>query len=87
MDSFFFKFKNLLSTGKSATLTFHGDAGKATITLAVEVEVEASQNVNQPKLARNSPSRQRRRERRAKARCDQAEKLEHEAEEKQYKSF
>ena len=79
MDSFIFKFKNLLSTGKSATLTLRADAGKATITLAVEVKVEVSQNVNQTKLARNSPSRQRRREKRAKARRDEAEKSEHEA--------
>ena len=38
MDSFFFKFKNLLSSGKSANLTLRADAGKATITLTVEVE-------------------------------------------------
>ena len=64
-----------------ATLKLCADAGKATITLAVEfkVEVEVSQNVNQTKLARNSPSRQRRRERRAKSRPDEADKAEHEA--------
>ena len=72
MDSFFFKFKNLLSSGKSANLTLRADAGKETITLTVEVEV--SQNVNQKYLTRNSPSRQRHRERRAKARHDAAER-------------
>ena len=77
IDSFFFKFKNLLSSGKSANLTLRADAGKATITLAVEVEV--SQNVKQNNLTRNSPSRQRQRERRAKARHAAAERVEHEA--------
>jgi hypothetical protein len=77
MDSFFFKFKNLLSSGKSAKLTLCADAGKATINLAVEVEV--SQNGKQNNLTRIRPSRQRCRERRTKARHYAAERAEHEA--------
>ena len=71
IDSFFFKYKNLLIAGKSANLTLRAEAGKATITLAVEVE--DLQHVHPNNRPRDGPSRQRRREKRAKARSEEAE--------------
>ena len=65
LDSFFFKFKQLLHSGRNAQLEVKSEAGKATIKLTTEVEVPVP-----PKPSRNGPSRQRRRERRAAARAD-----------------
>ena len=76
IDSFIFKFKNLLITGKSATLTIKAEAGKATVNLAAEVDVPPFGFARQP--ARNGPARQRRRERRAADR-ESAERAVHEA--------
>ena len=76
IDSFFFKYKNLLIAGKSANLTLRAEAGKATITLAVEVE--DLEHVHPNNRARDGLSRQRRREKRAKARHEESEIAGHE---------
>ena len=66
IDSFYFKFRNLLISGQSANLTLRSEAGKASLSLTVKVElprhVQASQH------ARSRHSRERRRERKAAAR-------------------
>ena len=77
IDRFFFKYKNLLIAGNSATLTMRAEAGKATVPLAVEVE--DLRNVSPKNQARDGPSRQRRRERRATACHVAAEITGHEA--------
>lgn len=66
IDSFVFKFKNLLHLEKDATLTLKSEAGKASVTLSVELgHVLSDSLLRNP---RNGPARQRRRERRAAAR-------------------
>ena len=69
LDTFYFKFKNLLLAEKNATLSLKSDAGRAQVTLSVDLGhlllEPGPQHVHQ---VRNSPSRQRRRERRAAAR-------------------
>ena len=62
IDSFFFKFKHLLISGKNANLTMKSETGKVYVNLALEVDVHPLTG------ARNGPSRDRRRERRALAR-------------------
>ena len=67
IDSFILKFKNLLLTGRSATLVIKSNAGKAEVSLNVElghVPPPSGQNQKYP----NGPSRQRRRLRRAASR-------------------
>ena len=66
IDSFYLKFKNLLIAGQSANLTFHAEAGKASISLNLEINV--SHHVLEDVHVRVGPSRQRRRQRRVEAR-------------------
>ena len=61
IDSFYFKFKNLLMSGQSANLTLQAEAGKASLGLTVEVVLPRQDQGNHH-------ARQRRRERRATAR-------------------
>ena len=71
IDSFVFKFKNLLHLEKDATLTLKSEAGKASVTLSVElVHVLSDSLLRNP---RNGPARQRRGERRAAARVAEKE--------------
>ena len=63
VDSFFFKFKQLLHSGRKAHLEIKSEAGKAVVHLTAEVDVnEDDHHRAQP---RNRPARQRRREKRA----------------------
>ena len=64
IDSFIWKFKKLLHSGKNAHLDIKSEAGKAIVTLTAEVDVHPQHRVQ----ARNGPSRQRRREKGAAAR-------------------
>jgi hypothetical protein len=60
VDSFFYKFKQLLHCGRKAHLEMKSEAGKAVIHLTAEVDVnEDDHHRAQP---RNGPARQRRRE-------------------------
>ena len=69
LDSFYNKFKNLLSAEKDATLTFKSEAGRAFVTLSLDLgHVLSGQDHLQPVRHRNGPARQRRREKRAAAR-------------------
>ena len=69
LDSFYFKFKNLLFAEKNATLTIKSEAGRAQATLSVDLgHVLPEPGPHQPHAVRNSNSRSRRRERRAEAR-------------------
>ena len=70
IDSFVFKFKNLLYLEKDATMTFKSEAGKVSVCLSVELGHALSSPRRTP---RNGPSRQRRRERRAAARVSAKE--------------
>ena len=62
LDSFIWKFKQLLHSGMNAQLELKSEAGKAIVKLTAEIE-------NIPKQSRNGPAQQRRRERRAAARA------------------
>ena len=78
IDSFVFKFKNLLHLEKDATLTLKSEAGKASVTLSVELgHVLSDSLLRNP---RNSPARQRRRKRRAAARDSEKESNKQEVE-------
>ena len=69
LDSFYFKFKNLLSLEKDATLTLKSEAGRASVTLSFDLgHVFSGDDQLPPSGPRNGPSRQRRREKRAAAR-------------------
>ena len=68
IDSFVFKFKNLLHLEKDATLTMKSETGRAVVTLSVELGHVHSAPFDCKRKPRNGPSRQRRRERRAAAR-------------------
>ena len=46
IDSFYFKFKNLLISGKSANLSLRSEAGKASLSLTVEVELPRDAQAN-----------------------------------------
>ena len=70
IDSFLFKFKNLLYLEKDATMTLKSEAGKVSVCLSVELGHALSSPRRTP---RNGPSRQRRRERRASARVSAKE--------------
>ena len=72
IDSFLFKFKNLLYLEKDATMTLKSEAGKVTVCLSVELGHALSSPRRTP---RNGPSRQRRMERRAAARVSAKETL------------
>ena len=62
LDSFIWKFKQLLHSGMNAKLEIKSEAGKAIVNLTAEVET-------MPRQSRNGPARQRRRKRRAAARA------------------
>ena len=65
IDSFIWKFKQLMLSGMKVHLDIKTEAGKAVVHLTAEVDV----HVPPPQQhSRNGPSRQRRRERRAQAR-------------------
>ena len=66
IDSFIYKFRNLLYSGKDARLEIKSESGKATVNLTAEVDIPQRPP---PFQARNGPARQRRRERRATARA------------------
>ena len=71
IDSFILKFKNLLLSGRNATLVLKSNAGKAEVNLSVELGDVLSQPHSQHRQRhgpRNGPSRERRRIRRAEAR-------------------
>jgi hypothetical protein len=68
IDSFVFKFKNLLHLEKDATLTMKSEAGRAVVTLSVELGHVLSAPLHFMRKPRNGPSRQRRRDKRASAR-------------------
>ena len=76
IDSFILKFKNLLLTGRSATLILKSNAGKAEVNLNVEVG-HVHPPSGQHQKSRSGPSRQRRRLRRAAQRTlSETEKVE-----------
>ena len=68
--SFILKFKNLLLSGRNATLVIKSDAGKAVVNLNVELgDVSPPPSLHQHlRGPRNGPARQQRRLRRAAAR-------------------
>ena len=71
IDSFILKFKNLLLSGRNATLVLKSNAGNAEVSLNVDlgqVPPLPAQHVHQ--RSRDGPSRQRRRLRRAQARAE-----------------
>ena len=69
LDSFYFKFKNLLFAEKDATLTLKSKAGRAQVTLCVDLgHVLSRPGPHLPHDARSGTSRSRRREQRAEAR-------------------
>ena len=71
LDTFYFKFKNLLLAGKNATLTLKSEAGRAHVNLDVDLGHLLARAVpQQPHQVRNGPARMRRRERRAEARLN-----------------
>ena len=71
IDSFYFKFKNLLLSEKNATLVLKSKEGRAQVTLSVDLghlHLGAVPQQQQHLKGRNGPARRRRRERRAEAR-------------------
>ena len=76
IDSFILKFKNLLLSGRNATLVLKSNAGNADVSLNVDlgqVPPPPAQHVHH--RSRDGPSRQRRRLRRAQARATEAEEV------------
>ena len=76
IDSFILKFKNLLLSGRNATLVLKSNAGNADVSLNVDlgqVPPQPTQHVHHQ--SRDGPSRQRRRLRRAQARATEAEEV------------
>ena len=71
LDSFYFKFKNLMFAEKDATLTVKSEAGRVQVSLSVDLgHVLSVEPPHLPHLhCRNGPSRQRRRKRRAEERA------------------
>ena len=72
LDSFYFKFNNLIHAEKYATLTFKSESGRVVVTLCVDLGHVLPVPGHQVR-PRNGPARQRRRERRAANRQDAAE--------------
>ena len=73
LDTFYFKFKNLVLAEKNATLTLKSEAGRTDVTLSVDLgHLLADAGPQQPHHGRNGPARRRWRERRAAARCQEA---------------
>jgi hypothetical protein len=70
VDSFIWKFRKLLHTGKNACLEIKSEGGKAFVNLSAEVEIP--HNSKPHSQSRNGPARQRRCERRAAARAEVA---------------
>ena len=69
LDSFYFKFKNLLRAEKDAVLTFKSEAGRAFVTLSLDLGHVLSAEPDPPPCGpRNGPARTRRCEKRAAAR-------------------
>ena len=69
LDSFYFKFKNLLLSEKDATLTLKSEGGRTNVTLCVDLgHVLSEPGPLPPHHARNGNSRSRRREKRAELR-------------------
>ena len=73
LDSFFFKFKNLLHAEKDVTLTLKSEAGRALVTLTLDLGHVHSGHAQLPRGHRNGPARERRREKRAAARLEKDE--------------
>ena len=76
IDSFILKFKNLLLSGRNATLVLKSNAGNAEVSLNVDLgqfTPPPTQHVQH--RSRDGPSRQRRRLRRAQARATEAEEV------------
>ena len=71
LDSFHFKFKNLLFADKNVTLTLKSEAGRVQVSLSADLgHVLPAEPPHLPHLhCRNGPSRQRRRARRAEERA------------------
>ena len=66
LHSFILKFKNLLLSGKNATLLIKSNSGNAEVSLSVELgEIPPPPDQQHCHRSRNGPSRQRRRLRRA----------------------
>ena len=61
IDSFIWKFRQLLHSGKNACLEIKSEGGKARVNLTAEVEI----SLKSQHQSRNGPARQRRRDRRA----------------------
>ena len=63
LDSFYFKFKNLLFADKDATLTLKAEAGRVQVSLSADLgHVLPAEPPHLPHLhCRNGPARQRRR--------------------------
>ena len=74
LDSFFWKFKNLLFAEIDATVTFKSEAGKASVSITVDLgHVHSVQGDLPPRSGlRNGPARQRRREKHAAACAEKA---------------
>ena len=70
IDTFYFKFRNLLLAEKNATLSLKSEDGRAQVTLSVDLGhlLPGAVPQQQPYRGRNGPARVRRRERRAEAR-------------------
>ena len=68
LDSFYFKFKNLLQSEKDAVLSLKSESGRCHVTLSVDLGHVLSQPGHQPHHPGNGTARKRRRERRAEAR-------------------
>ena len=71
IDTFYFKFKNLLLAEKNATLTLKSEEGRAQVTLGVDLghlRPGAAPEQQQHHKGRKGPARRRRREQRAEGR-------------------
>jgi hypothetical protein len=81
IDSFFFKFKNLLISEKDATLTLKSEAGRAQVTLSVDLgHLHSRPGHPHHHDASNGNSRSRRQERQAATRKQAAEVAEQSSE-------
>jgi hypothetical protein len=74
LDSFYFKFKNLLHAEKDAILTVKSEAGRVHVSLSADLGHVLSAHPPRHHYPRSGPSQQRRRARRAEARAESAGK-------------
>jgi hypothetical protein len=74
LDSFYFKFKNLLHAEKDAILTVKSEAGRVHVSLSADQGHVLSAHPPRHHYPRSGPSQQRRRARRAEARAESAGK-------------